>query len=240
MGAEERADDLPEEARLVKSIFEELHGHQERVEATISLRRFLDCITNKKTATILFAICKLGVSSIHEMKRLLHLSSPTIIEHQFVKLLDLGFISAITKAHSRHDLYYTCWGKVHPTTNKNATLYVPTPAAHFILDFYGQGLVEDRALKKADAMERRGEVFEKVMSREKECVRRSEKLREEAAVNMVGACKKCSRILTKEDQVKKRVKTFQGEMYCKNCMMEMYDNGEVLEAVRKLRAARKG
>jgi len=215
----ELASAISDEARTIIEMFSEKGKPKDEIfKECKSLNKYLGCVTNPKTGAIIYALSKLTVTSPHELRKFLGASSHTVIEHQLMKLLNKGFVSAITKANPLHDTYYRFWMRMYPTTNKRATLYEASEDTKAIADLFKKRLSEPFSEKTLKRMSSRGISFRRMLEADRNRKEKRDAEREEYAVGVMGACAQCGIVISKDDQDGGKVKRFNKKIYHKLCL----------------------
>jgi len=111
----------------------------------------------------------------------------------------------------------------------NTKLYVATNELLKILPLYEKHishLVPDSIIKN---IKKQGDAFDKLITNNAE----ADKEREQIALNSIGACTRCDKILTKNHIKNKLCEKIMDKMYCKDCINIMHTDGSMTKLIKE-------
>ena len=207
----------------------DIHAYSEK------LKDYLECLTNPKVARMLFILSLLKISTSNELRALLHLRSRDSVVYYFMKAENVGLLTTMKGKEKEYPAIHSFWRKNVPNTHTKTRIFLPTKELFNSIKLYQNFMNSLLSKEEIKTFTDRGKRFTNYMTNEKERIIEDSKAREALAQNTIGACTKCTLILTIEDEQKNRIRSYQGKPYCKPCYMELINDGTVSKHYKNVR-----
>ena len=184
-------------------------------------RDYLDCLVSSDVSSILYVLTVVAASSTYELQLFLNVSSRTMIENRVVKLLNAGLVEAVTKKNPEYPAFSSCWAEIHPNTNKKVTLYVPTEQGMAVVPLFKDKMRQTIPDALARRLSARGAAFRRRLESVRASIVKEDAAREAEAVNVFGACERCSKVIRHDDFTRGKAEMNGGAAYCRACVLEL-------------------
>lgn len=223
----------------LKTLFESqvfVKNDRDSFSLSMDLNKIFNCFKNSHSAKFLYILSVKKISTTHEMKGLVGLSSRDTIAYHSAKAQNSRLTHTILPSHKYYHVYRDYWKDSHPTTNKNCAFLVPSTLLCEIIPFYESHLTKLIDSNQYESLERLGSYFKNYFSKRITKIKNGEEKDEFVSMTTIGSCVKCSRLLTKHHETNKSCKYFLGKLYCKDCYEGMSAAGELSELYRAANA----
>ena len=193
-----------------------------------NLQNTFECITSRKIIKTLYALHLLKISNPNELHRIVGLDSRYYVVYHLVKAENAGLVMVKSNKDPDYRTYQKFWKNQFPNTHKNTKLFFPTIELEKILNLvkpYTGGLYPKEIMMK---LKDRGDQFDRF----NKIIKEDQLEKEKFAMNTIGACKKCRKAITKEDLKNKRAQYMMEDLYCKDCIDLMFEDGSIRKLVK--------
>lgn len=225
-------DDHSLSAEDIQKIFSSIETYQKKRFCALNLIETLNCLYNESRARIIFAIGLLKISTPYELKTILNIISRDKVVYDLTKAQNCGLVNLMTKNNQNYHTFLNTWQTLHRNTNKMPVIYIASDKLLALIDFFASQKKVIFSKRELTLMASRGKIFTKLYHKEKATTAKYEIEREKLAIETIGACTRCSKIITKTMVQNKLVEKIYDNLYCKSCIKEMKDNGELSELMR--------
>lgn len=179
---------------------------------------FADSLNNK----ILYVLYLCRFSNPYELRDMLRESSRAVITHRFEALINNGLIDLKGRKEEDYALYRQFWEQQHPRTRGEFPFFIPTEFTDCIMEALHMNWSDIINDVVAQTAQHRGDAFKRYYDHQIENERERQRKREQAAMESIGVCERCSMNITQETEHH----LFRGHLFCKTCMREIQMTGE--------------
>jgi hypothetical protein len=194
---------------------------------------YLKCISNRRISRILFALSLCRVSTTSILRESLGIASRDTVTHYIIKAVNAGLVEIKTENDSDYPALHEFWKNNIRNTHESTKLLLATPeliATFDLLKEYMNGTIDQKVRQKLSAF---GKSFDRHMTGKAEhAAERNHKILTEER-DIIGACARCSKALTTQHRKSGQSKTIAGELYCKPCAAQMFDDGEISKLYKR-------
>ncbi|MFC1591677.1 hypothetical protein ACFL43_04060 [Thermodesulfobacteriota bacterium] len=190
-----------------------------------SLGDLFNCLRSTKTIKIITVLSYLKIATAYELKKHSNIISRDTIIYHIDRLTNYGLVDKIGPGTQNYQIYNGFWEEAHPTSHDNPPFYLTTPLLDSLAKSF-EGIITDIFNPSIiTILKNKGDYFTKHYNFQIRKLMDLEKTRELDALTSIGACKKCSKLLKKDDIKNKRCEFIKKDIYCKKCVRELMREG---------------
>lgn len=196
------------------------------------IMNYLECITDRKIARMLYALSLVRISTSTKLSEFLQIKSRDTIVYYSMKAVNIGFIKIKTKKDPDYDSHWEYWfGKVR-NTHKDTRFFVATDELLKVIPLYQNFMESLIDSDTKNRLEKHGQVFERFLLSEKGRIHEKDKEAERIALITIGACNRCSKLLTEDHQKAMQCQYIANKLYCSECKDQMYGDGTMSKIMK--------
>lgn len=193
---------------------------------------YLKCISNRRISRIIYALslCRLSTASV--LNEHLGVSRDTVM-HYVIKAVNAGLVEIKTENDSDYPTLHEFWKNNVRNTHESTKLLLATTeliATFDLLKEYMNDTIDQKVRQKLSTF---GKSFDMhVTGKEEHEAERNHKILTEER-DIIGACARCSKALTTQHRKSGQSKMIAGELYCRSCADQMFDDGEISKLYKR-------
>jgi hypothetical protein len=193
---------------------------------------YLKCISNRRISRIIYALslCRLSTASV--LSEHLGVSRDTVM-HYVIKAVNAGLVEIKTENDSDYPTLHEFWKNNVRNTHESTKLLLATTeliATFDLLKEYMNDTIDQKVRQKLFTF---GKSFDRhITGKEEHAAERNHKILAEER-DIIGACIRCSKALTTQHRKGNQSKMIAGELYCRSCADQMFDDGEISKLYKR-------
>jgi hypothetical protein len=186
---------------------------------------YLKAISNIYNVKLIVALYKSRLTTVYDMKKMTNAPDKETIQDKIITLTTYDLMNIKHKKSGDYWIYRRYWKQQHPNTHSDPDFYIPTENLDLLYKSFYYKFDNVLSCQQIHRLETIGQFFRKFYENQMEQLGDSDEIPELLKRKLIGSCCICGEQLFSTAKHEE----FQGELYCQNCVYELYKDRRYLQ-----------